>query len=109
IEPIAYTAIAGTGKQQQTLDQEDIEIVAKYADEDADITFRLFNHFKALLEQVKVLFKLYCELEMPLTIILNQMEKTGVNIDATKIIQQSASLETSIKELESKCYNLAGQ
>ncbi|APC94624.1 DNA polymerase I [Francisella tularensis subsp. novicida] len=109
IEPIAYTAIAGTGKQQQTLDQVDIEIVAKYAAEDADITFRLFNHFKALLEQDKVLYKLYCELEMPLTMILNQMEKTGVKIDATKLIQQSASLETSIKELESKCYNLAGQ
>ncbi|EDZ90136.1 DNA polymerase I [Francisella tularensis] len=109
IEPIAYTAIAGTGKQQQTLDQVDIEIVAKYAAEDADITFRLFNYFKALLEQDKVLYKLYCELEMPLTIILNQMEKTGVKIDAAKLIQQSASLETSIKELESKCYNLAGQ
>ncbi|AJJ47481.1 DNA polymerase I [Francisella tularensis subsp. novicida] len=109
IEPIAYIAIAGTGKQQQTLDQVDIEIVAKYAAEDADITFRLFNYFKALLEQDKVLYKLYCELEMPLTIILNQMEKTGVKIDATKLIQQSASLETSIKELESKCYNLAGQ
>ncbi|MDE4940516.1 DNA polymerase, partial [Francisella tularensis subsp. holarctica] len=47
--------------------------------------------------------------EMHLNIILNQMEKTGVKIDATKLIQQSDSLETSIKELESKCYNLAGQ
>ena len=109
IEPIAYTAIAGTGKQQQTLDQIDIEIVAKYAAEDADITFRLFNHFKALLEQDEVLYKLYCETEMPLTIILNQMEKTGVKIDATKLTQQSTSLATSIKELENKCYNLAGQ
>ncbi|MDE4945078.1 hypothetical protein, partial [Francisella tularensis] len=60
IEPIAYTAIAGTCKQQQTLDQVDIEIVAKYAAEDADINFRLYNHIKALLEQDKVLFKLYC-------------------------------------------------
>ncbi|ALB01246.1 DNA polymerase I [Francisella persica ATCC VR-331] len=109
IEPIAYTAIASSGKQQQTLDQIDIEIVAKYAAEDADITFRLFNHFKALLEQDEVLYKLYCETEMPLTIILNQMEKTGVKIDATKLIQQSTSLATSIKELENKCYNLAGQ
>ena len=109
IEPIAYTAIAGTGKQQQTLDQIDIEIVAKYAAEDTDITFRLFNHFKALLEQDEVLYKLYCETEMPLTIILNQMEKTGVKIDAAKLTQQSTSLATSIKELENKCYNLAGQ
>ena len=109
IEPIAYTAIAGTGKQQQTLDQIDIEIVAKYAAEDADITFRLFNHFKALLKQDEVLYKLYCETEMPLTIILNQMEKTGVKIDAAKLTQQSTSLATSIKELENKCYNLAGQ
>ncbi|ORM38418.1 DNA polymerase I [Francisella endosymbiont of Ornithodoros moubata] len=109
IEPIAYTAIAGTGKQQQTLDQIDIEIVAKYAAEDADITFRLFNHFKALLKQDEVLYKLYCETEMPLTIILNQMEKAGVKIDAAKLTQQSTSLATSIKELENKCYNLAGQ
>ncbi|MFV9973128.1 MAG: DNA polymerase I [Francisella endosymbiont of Hyalomma asiaticum] len=109
IEPIAYTAIAGTGKQQQTLDQIDIEIVAKYAAEDANITFRLFNHFKDLLKQDEVLYKLYCETEMPLTIILNQMEKTGVKIDAAKLTQQSTSLATSIKELENKCYNLAGQ
>ena len=109
IEPIAYTTISGTGKHRQTLDQIDIEIVAKYAAEDADITFRLFNHFKALLEQDETLYKLYCEIEMPLTMILNQMEKIGVRIDAAKLIQQSASLETSIKELESKCHNLAGQ
>ncbi|MDE4970162.1 DNA polymerase, partial [Francisella tularensis] len=44
-----------------------------------------------------------------LTIILNQIEKTGVKKDATKLIQKSDSLETSIKELESKSYNLAGQ
>ena len=37
------------------------------------------------------------------------MEKIGVKIDADKLIEQSANLEYSIKELEIKCYDLAGQ
>lgn len=109
IEPIAYTTLAGTGRNQLTLDQIDIEKVAKYAAEDADITFRLYNHFLKMLKDDEVLYSLYSNVEMPLTIILNNMERIGVKIDATKLIEQSANLEDSIKELEIKCYDLAGQ
>jgi len=109
IEPIAYTTLAGTGRNQLTLDQIDIEKVAKYAAEDADITFRLYNHFLKMLKDDEVLYSLYSKVEMPVTIILNNMEKIGVKIDAAKLIEQSANLEDSIKELEIKCYDLASQ
>ncbi|AJC48227.1 DNA polymerase I [Allofrancisella guangzhouensis] len=109
IEPIPYSAIAGTGKNQQTLDQVEIEKVAKYAAEDADITFRLYNCLKALLYKEEILNKLYSEVEMPLTLILNQMEKNGVKIDADKLIKQSQELENSTKELEKKCFELCRQ
>ncbi|GAB4221898.1 MAG: DNA polymerase I [Francisella sp.] len=109
IDTISYTSIVGTGKNQQTLDQIDIEVVTKYAAEDADITFRLANHFKSLLKQEKSLYKLYCEVEMPITIILNNMEKAGVKIDANRLRQQSIDLENTIKEIEQKCYSIAGQ
>lgn len=75
VEPIAYTTLAGTGRNQLTLDQIDIEKVAKYAAEDADITFRLYNHFLKMLKDDEVLYSLYSKVEMPLTIILNNMEK----------------------------------
>lgn len=62
-----------------------------------------------MLKDDEVLYSLYSKVEMPLTIILNNMEKIGVKIDAAKLIEQSANLEDSIKELEIKCYDLAGQ
>ena len=109
IEPIPYTEIAGTGRKQQTLDQIEIEIVAKYAAEDADITFRLFNYLSELLAKEEVLNKLYSEVEMPLTLILNDMEKLGVKIDADKLRNQSLELEKKIAELQTKCFELCGE
>lgn len=109
IEPVPYNEIAGTGRKQQTLDQVEIEKVAKYAAEDADITFRLYNHFKSKLSNEATLKKLYAEVEMPLALILNDMEKFGVKIDANLLINQSSSLEQSISEIQQKCYDLVGQ
>lgn len=108
ISPVPYNEIAGTGRKQQTLDQIEIEKVAKYAAEDADITFRLFNHFDSLLKKEKILYNLYSQVEMPLTLILNNMEKIGVKIDADKLVEQSANLEKSIGEIQEQCYELAG-
>ena len=45
---------------------------------------------------------------MPLTLILNNMEKIGVKIDADKLVEQSANLEKSIGEIQEQCYELAG-
>ncbi|MCL4110931.1 UNVERIFIED_CONTAM: hypothetical protein GTU68_030123 [Idotea baltica] len=109
VEPIPYTEIAGTGRKQQTLDQIEIEVVAKYAAEDADITFRLFNYLGELLAKEKILDKLYREVEMPLALILNDMEKLGVKIDANKLRNQSAELEQKIADLQSKCFELCGE
>ncbi|QLE79495.1 DNA polymerase I [Francisella sp. Scap27] len=109
VEPIPYTEIAGTGRKQQTLDQIEIEVVSKYAAEDADITFRLFNYLGELLAKEKILDKLYREVEMPLALILNDMEKLGVKIDANKLRNQSAELEQKIADLQSKCFELCGE
>lgn len=106
IEPIPYTEIAGTGRKQQTLDQIEIEVVAKYAAEDADITFRLYNHLKELLSKEEVLQKLYRNIEMPLALILNDMEKRGVKIDAQRLINQSHELEKKIADLQAKVFEL---
>ncbi|AIT09437.1 DNA polymerase I [Candidatus Francisella endociliophora] len=109
IETVPYSEIAGTGRKQQTLDQIEIDKVANYAAEDADITFRLFNCLDKLLKKEEVLYRLYEEVEMPLTLILNKMEKLGVKIDANKLVEQSANLEGSICEIQQKCYDLVGQ
>ena len=109
IEPIPYTQIVGTGKKQKTIDEIEIEIVGEYAAEDADITFRLYN---SLLEQIskdETLHRLYIEMEMPLTLILNDMEKLGVKIDSEKLDDQSFEMAEKISELEKKCYEVCGE
>lgn len=109
ITPISYDELAGKGKAKLTLDQIDIEKVGHYAAEDADITFRLYNHLLNILSKDNVLSELYTQVEMPLVIILNAMEKYGVKIDAKELIEQSSQLDGKIKEIQLQCFDLCGQ
>ena len=106
---ISFEDIAGKGAKQLTFNQIELDIAAKYAAEDADITLRLYLALKTLLEAQPGLSELLYTLEMPLSGILAKMEQTGVYIDSQKLAQQSQNLAKRIIELEEQVHVLAGE
>lgn len=106
---IGFEEIAGKGAKQLTFNQIELELAAKYAAEDADITLRLYLTLKTLLEAQSGLSDLLNDIEIPLSSILATMEQTGVYIDSQKLGQQSQDLAKRIMELEHQVHELAGE
>jgi DNA polymerase-1 len=105
---ISITSLIGSGKKQLTMDNVEIEKVAKYACEDADITWRLCNELQKQLETLK-LEKLFHQVEMPLVTVLMHMEKAGVRIDPDFLHQMSGKLESAMADVEKHIYEMAGE
>lgn len=106
---ISFEEIAGKGAKQITFNQIELDVAAKYAAEDADITLRLYLALKDLLAQQEGLTHLLNEIEIPLSSVLATMEQTGVLIDSQQLGQQSQDLAKRIVELETQVHELAGE
>lgn len=106
---ISIEALIGPrGKNQKTMDEIDIEQVAVYASEDADITFRLKLALEKQLKKTDM-EKLFREVEMPLVEVLIQMEKHGVRLDVDFLNEMSKELDNSSLALEQEICRMAGE
>jgi len=65
---------------------------------------RLFKDLKD-----KSLLELFEKIEIPLTYVLSQMESHGVRVDVDLLASLSKECGSSIKKLEIKIYNIAGE
>jgi DNA polymerase I len=100
--------LIGKGKTQVSMQTVDLEIVAKYASEDADIAWRLAHLIRARLEKTPSIKKLCDELETPLIDVLVEMEANGIAVDPQILKEQSAVLAIRIEELRKKIFESAG-
>lgn len=108
-ECVPITDLIGKGKKQITFDMVDIETAYKYAAEDADITYRLYEYLAALLDKQPEIKKLFDELEMPLVPVLAQMEINGVSLDVKLLKKMSQELAETVEGLQEKIFDLAGE
>lgn len=105
---ITFEEIAGKGAKQITFDQVGIEEAVNYAAEDADITFQLHQTLWPRLElhpESKTAFE---NIEMPLSLVLGEMERYGVLINAQLLQQQSENLGQRLHALEQQAYKEVG-
>lgn len=108
-KPIAIEELIGKkGKNQDNMKDINIETVAEYAGEDADITLQLKDKLEPLIRKQK-LDKLYHELEAPLIQVLADMEFEGVKVDVNTLKEFSLQLEGDILLLEREIFALAGE
>ena len=105
--PMSFKELAGTGKNQKTFDQIDINDATAYAAEDADMTRRLYDLFYPRLPQEK-LTTLYERIERPLIPVIARMEWEGIKVDPLILKQMSADFEQKLGDLETAIHKQAG-
>ncbi|MFY7880319.1 MAG: DNA polymerase I [Lacibacter sp.] len=107
-QPISIETLIGKkGKTQGTMRDVEVEKVAEYAAEDADITLQLKQVFAPLLREKEV-EQVFYQVENPLVKVLTDMEYEGIRIDTRFLNEYSAQLETQAKEAEQNVFSLTG-
>lgn len=69
-------------------------------------------HVKEKMEKMLISndqFDLYHDLEMPLALILGEMEHTGIKVDVSRLKEMGEELNKKLKKIEQKIYELAGE
>ena len=97
--------LIGTGKNQKSLNQVELEKVYKYAAADSLITFKLRNFF---LNEIKKYGQesLFYEVEIPLINEIIEMQFNGVDLDLSLLSEMSNKLEIELHEIEQIIHNI---
>ncbi len=95
------------GKDQISMREVEVEKVKRYACEDADITFQLYEVLVKLLDEKKMKL-LFENVEMPLVEVLSEMEMNGVSIDTEALSDYAKTLIDVIIKTEDEILKLAG-
>ncbi|MDE2400058.1 MAG: DNA polymerase I [Burkholderiales bacterium] len=106
---LSYENVAGKGAQQIPFAQVAVERASQYSCEDSDLTLHLHQTLWPLLQAEAALQDVYLRMEMPVSALLQRIERTGVLIDPDKLRQQSHELGQRMMTLEQEAHELAGQ
>jgi len=100
--------IGAKGKNQKSMRDIPLEDIYPYAAEDADITLQLKNILETKIRENNLDFLCY-EVEMPLVLVLSEMEFTGIRIDKETLRQASTIMTQTLSCLEQEIQDLAGK
>ncbi len=107
---IPITDLIGPRKRgvvQKTFDTIPLKEATVYAAEDADLTLRLYEHFRTELEN-QGMQRLAEDVEMPLVEVLAVMEDNGIRVEPDILDQQKTSLNRRIVQLRDSIHEYAG-
>lgn len=106
---IAYEDVTGRGQKKISFSEVPVEKACEYSGEDAEVTLRLYETFKPMLEKIPALQKAFDEIEMPLVSVLYRMELTGVKVDKNVLAEQSKVLSSEAAQLQQDIHTAAGE
>lgn len=107
--PVPFSEIAGKGKDQLTFNQVHLEQAGNYAAEDADVTLQLHQTLMPQVTSQPNIHRVFNRLEMPLVPVLSTVERNGVLVDDTMLLQQSQELDVTMQQFEDQAFQLAGE
>jgi DNA polymerase I len=97
--------VYGKGAKRQNLtDEERAETVVRKAKAIYDLKDRLISELEKNDQ-----YTLFTDLEMPLSVILANMESVGVRVDIDRLKEMGNEFKEQLKSIEEKIYELAGE
>jgi DNA polymerase-1 len=107
-DTITIDKLIGSGKEQRSMAEVDIDSISVYAAEDVDVPYRLNSILDEQLQLAK-LDKVFHEIEIPLVEVLAEMEFNGIAVDLAVLRKQSEEFAVKIADLKSQVLELAGE
>ncbi len=105
---IAFAEVCGKGKGQLTFDQVPLRDATRYAAEDADVTFRLWEKLKPRLAREHAT-TVYERVDRHLVPVIAKMEQEGIKVDVDQLRALSSEFAHQMGALEAEIHALAGQ
>jgi DNA polymerase I len=105
---IAFSEVAGSGRNFIGFARVPLEKATEYAAEDADVCLRLWRALKPRLAGESVT-AVYETLERPMVATLAKMERRGVAVDRTMLSRLSGEFAQEMARLEDEIYEDAGE
>ncbi len=106
---LSYEDVCGKGANQIPFAQVDITKATEYSGEDSEMCLQVHATLWPQLEAEPRLREVYERIEMPVSAILQRIERRGVLIDAAVLAEQSRQLAERMVQLEQEAYAIAGQ
>ena len=106
---LSYEDLCGKGANQIAFAQVDITRAAEYSGEDSEMTLHVHQTLLPQVEADAGLRFVYEHIEMPVSVVLQRIERHGVLIDAAVLARQSHGLAERMLALEQAAYAIAEQ
>ncbi len=106
-KPIAFSEVAGSGRNFIGFARVPVDRATQYAAEDADVTLRLWLALKPRLA-AEGMTTVYETLERPLVLPLARMERRGVSIDREMLSRLSGEFAQTMARIEADIQKLVG-
>lgn len=97
-------AVYGKGAKRKVPEE---EVLAEHLVRKANAIFALQDKLAGLLKENEQ-YELFADLELPLSLVLGEMETTGVKVDAGRLQAMGQELTEQLKTLEEEIHELAG-
>lgn len=106
--PIPLVELIGDGKQQKRVSEVPLLALARYACEDAELTWRLYGKLSPRISK-EGLRRVLEEFELPLIPVLSDMELSGVKVEVDVLVALRTRVRRRIVRLQKRIWQAAGE
>jgi len=102
------SALIGSGRNQISIGQVDIEEVTAYCGADVDATIQLWEALSPELREAGM-WELYSSIELPLLPVLADMEMAGIRVNSDFLAEMSVRLVARLGQIDERLKQIVGR